>query len=199
MAGRALPWKNGRAMTNRHPHVLSVDEAFLAVIDVQERFRPLQKDFARMVAGVSRLVQTCRILDVPILVTEQYPKGLGTTVQELRDVLGETRALTKTCFSSCGSEEFQRALRDLGRRQALVCGIETHVCVSQTVHDLLQRGISVQVAIDAVESRNSVDREVALRKMERSGAILTTVEAAAFELLEDATNPKFKEVQALFK
>jgi nicotinamidase-related amidase len=186
-------------MTNRHPHILSADDAFLAVIDVQERFRPLQKDFPRMVRGVTRLIQTCRILELPILVTEQYPKGLGTTVHELRDVLGETHALSKTCFSSCGSEEFSRRLQELGRRKALVCGIEAHVCVSQTVHDLLQRGISVQVAIDAVESRNSLDREVALRKMERSGAILTTVEAAAFELLADAKHPKFKEVQALFK
>jgi nicotinamidase-related amidase len=81
----------------------------------------------------------------------------------------------------------------------LVCGIETHVCVSQTVHDLLQRGFFVQVAVDAVESRKALDRELALGKMERSGAILTTTESAAFELLEDARNPKFREVQALFK
>ncbi|HEY7700242.1 MAG TPA: hydrolase, partial [Vicinamibacteria bacterium] len=167
--------------------------------DVQERFRPLQKDFGRMIAGAARLIQTCRILDVPILVTEQYPKGLGQTVQELADVLGGERAFTKTCFSSCGSEEFSDKLRDLGRRQALVCGIEAHVCVSQTVHDLLQRGFSVHIAVDAVESRNPLDREVALRRMERSGAILTTTEAAAFELLRDAKNPRFKEVQALFK
>lgn len=186
-------------MTNHHPNVLSADEAFLVVIDVQERFRSLQKDFGRMVAGSVRLVQTFRLLELPILVTEQYPKGLGHTVRELRDVLGGSQALTKTCFSSCGSEEFSNRLRDLGRRQALVCGIETHVCVSQTVHDLLQNGFAVQVAVDAVESRHASDRETALRKMERSGAILTTSEAAAFELLSDAKHPKFKDVQALFK
>jgi len=186
-------------MINRHPNVLSADKTVLVVIDVQERFRSLQKDFARMLAGSVRLVQVFRLLELPILVTEQYPKGLGHTVRELEDVLGESCALTKTCFSSCGSEEFSHRLRELGRRQALVCGIETHVCVSQTVHDLLQSGFAVQVAVDAVESRNALDREVALRKMERSGAVLTTSETAAFELLGDAKNPKFKKVQALFK
>ncbi len=186
-------------MTNHHPNVLSADEAFLVVIDVQERFRSLQKDFGRMLAAAVRLTRACRLLDVPILVTEQYPKGLGHTVPELEEALGERRAFTKTCFSSCGSEEFSQSLRALGRRQALVCGIEAHVCVSQTVHDLLQSGFRVQVAVDAVESRNPIDREVALHRMERSGAILTTSEAAAFELLSDAKNPKFKEVQAMFK
>ncbi len=186
-------------MTNPHPNVLSPDEAFLVVIDVQERFRSVQKDFARMLAGAVRLTRAFRLLELPILVTEQYPKGLGQTVKELQDVLGEVGAVSKTCFSSCGSEEFSNRLRELGRRQALVCGIETHVCVSQTVHDLLQGGFSVQVAVDAVESRKAIDRDVALQRMERSGAILTTSEAAAFELLRDAKNPKFKEVQALFK
>jgi nicotinamidase-related amidase len=186
-------------VTNRHPNILSAGDAFLVVIDIQERFRSVQKDFESMAAGAARLSRACRLLDVPILLTEQYPKGLGSTIRELRDVLGETRAFTKTCFSSCGSDEFSRGLRDLGRRQALVCGIETHVCVSQTVHDLLQSGFAVQVAVDAVGSRNPLDHEVALRRMERSGAILTTSEAAAFELLRDAANPKFKEVQALFK
>lgn len=186
-------------MTKGHSDMLSADDAFLVVIDVQEKFRSLQKDFGRMLAGATRLIQTCRLLGVPILVTEQYPKGLGSTVRELEEVLGESGAFTKTCFSSCGSDEFSRALRELGRRQALVCGIEAHVCVSQTVHDLLQNGFTVQVAVDAVESRNPLDREIALRRMERSGAILTTSEAAAFELLRDAANPKFKEVQALFK
>jgi nicotinamidase-related amidase len=179
--------------------VLSANEALLIVIDVQERFRTVQKDFARMLEGATRLTRACRLLDVPIVVTEQYPKGLGRTVQELADALGGGDPFTKTCFSSCGSEEFSGKLRELGRRQAIVCGIEAHVCVSQTVHDLLQRGLTVHVAVDAVESRHSLDRDVALRRMERSGAILTTSEAAAFELLGDAANPKFKEVQALFK
>ena len=186
-------------MTRRHPNLLSIDEAFLVVVDVQERFRTVQQDFARMLAAAVRLTRACRVLEIPMLATEQYPQGLGHTVRELEEALGEVQTLSKTCFSSCGSEEFSHRVKDLGRRQALVCGIETHVCVSQTVHDLLANEFSVHVAVDAVESRFPIDREVALRKMERSGAILTTSEAAAFELLRDAKNPKFKEVQALFK
>jgi nicotinamidase-related amidase len=186
-------------MTNPHPSLLSEADAFLVVVDIQERFRPLQKDFPRMLEGAVRLVRGCRILDVPILVTEQYPKGLGRTVHELRDALGATETMEKTCFSSCGSAEFAKRLIAIGRRQALVCGIEAHVCVSQTVHGLLQSGYEVHVALDAVESRNPLDRETAIRKMERSGAMLTTAEAAVFEMLSDAKHPRFREVQALFK
>jgi nicotinamidase-related amidase len=183
----------------RHPNVLEKDQACLVVVDVQERFRTVQRNFAEMLGGVVRLVRTFRILSLPVLVTEQYPQGLGRTAPELLEALGAEDVFTKTCFSSCGSEEFSSRLESLARRQVLVCGIETHVCVSQTVHDLLQRGFFVQVAVDAVESRKALDRELALGKMERSGAILTTTESAAFELLEDARNPKFREVQALFK
>lgn len=183
----------------KHSSVLASDRACLVVVDVQERFRAVQKGFEEMLSGVVRLVSTFRILELPVLVTEQYPQGLGRSVPELALALEDSAAVTKTSFSACGSEEFCRRLADLGRRQVLVCGIETHVCVSQTVHDLLERSYSVHVAVDAVESRKAVDRELALRKMERSGAILTTSESAAFELLEDYTSPGFKAVQALFK
>jgi nicotinamidase-related amidase len=183
----------------KHPSVLAAGRTCLVVVDVQERFRGVQKGFEQMLLGVVRLVSTFRILELPVLVTEQYPQGLGRSVPELLGALGENDAFTKTSFSACGSAAFCRRLTDLGRRQVLVCGIETHVCVSQTVHDLLARGYCVHVAVDAVESREAADRELALRKMERSGAILTTSEAAAFELLGGKDSPGFKAVQALFK
>jgi isochorismate hydrolase len=115
--------------------LLAPSRTFLLIIDVQERFRTVQSGFERMLAAVVRLAEAARLLEIPILVTEQYPKGLGPTVQELRNVLGESPALSKTCFSACGSEELSRRLREIDRQQALVCGIEAHVCVSQTVHD----------------------------------------------------------------
>ena len=155
--------------------------------------------FDEMVAACVRLVKTFRILELPILATEQYPKGLGKTVPVLAEALGEPEPEPKTGFSACGSETFSSRLVALRKEQALVCGIETHVCVSQTAHDLLQRGLSVHVAVDAVGSRDTMDRDVALRKMEGSGAVLTTSEAAAFELLVDAKHPRFKSVQALYK
>ena len=166
-------------------------------------------EFEPMVKGCVKLVRAFRLLGLPILVTEQYPKGLGSTVHELKAVLegkgpagdGSTGApvLEKTAFSSYGCEGLPSKLEGTGARSVLVCGIETQVCVNQSVHDLLAAGYSVQVAVDAVQSRSALDREVALRKMEKSGAVLTTAEMAAFELLRDAKHPKFKEVQALFK
>jgi nicotinamidase-related amidase len=111
----------------------------------------------------------------------------------------EAKVAEKTGFSSLCAAGIPEELKASGARSVLICGIETHVCVNQTVHDLLGRGYHVQVAMDAVESRHAVDREAGLRKMERSGAILTTCEMAAFELLRDAKHPRFKEVQALFK
>lgn len=186
-------------MTSRHPNVLRLESACLVVVDVQERFRSVQEHFDDMVRGCVKLVRTFRALDAPVLATEQYPRGLGHTVPELREALGEIDVAEKMVFSCCGSSDFQTRLQRTGATQVLVCGIETHVCVNQTVHDLLERGYAVQVAADAVESRRASDREIGLRKMERSGAVITTCEMAAFELLSEATHPKFKEVQSLFK
>jgi nicotinamidase-related amidase len=187
-------------MTNKHPGLLRAEAACLLVVDIQERFRSVMPDANALIAVSVRLVETFRALELPIIVTEQYPKGLGKTVEELRAVLGdEGSPYSKTCFSSCGSDEVCSSLVEQRIGQVLVCGIEAHVCVSQTVHDLIQRGLSAHVAVDGVASRNTHDRDVALSRMARAGAILTTSEAAAFELLEDARNPKFKQVQALYK
>jgi len=186
-------------MTERNPRLLDPQNAALLVVDVQERFRSAMADFASMVSGCVRLVRACRLLELPILLTEQYPKGLGRTVPEIREALGEERIPEKTAFSSYGCAGIPERLRALGARWVVVCGIETHVCVSQSVHDLLAAGYRVQVAVDAVESRRAADREIALRRMEQAGAILTTTEMAAFELLSDSRHPRFKEVQAIFK
>jgi nicotinamidase-related amidase len=185
--------------TTRHPQLLDPSDTLLLVIDVQERFRPVMKGFDSMVAGCARLVRTFRALGLPIIVTEQYPKGLGATVPELKEVLGDVQPLEKTIFSSYGCAGVPELISDSRARKVLVCGIETHVCVSQTVHDLLAAGYQVHVAVDAVESRHDRNRELALGRMEHSGAVLTSSETAAFELMADAKHEKFKEIQALFK
>jgi nicotinamidase-related amidase len=113
--------------------------------------------------------------------------------------LGAAPVLEKTVFSACGAPRIQEYLHSDHPYSVLICGIETHVCVNQTVHDLLEDGHRVQLAVDAIGSRKDQDREISLRKMERSGAVLTTSEAATFEILRDARHPKFKEVQALYK
>lgn len=171
--------------------VLERDRAALVVVDVQEAFRPAVQDFDTVVENTRRLMEGARILGVPVVVTEQYPKGLGRTVDEL----GEVEAVEKTCFSAARADGF-----DLdGRDQALVCGIETHVCVSQTAHDLLDRGVEVHVASDAVTSRTAENKHVGLHKMERAGAVVTSVETALFELLGAAGSDEFKQVQRLVK
>lgn len=170
--------------------LLDRERAALVVVDVQEGFRPYES-FAGVADATRKLVQAARILGVPTLVSEQYPKGLGHTASEVG--IEQERVIEKTVFSAARAEGF-----DLGERsQALVCGIETHVCVSQTVHDLLERGVEVHVPADAVGSRHQIDYERGLERLERAGAVVTTVESALFELLGRAGTPEFKSVQAL--
>lgn len=170
--------------------LLDREQAALVVVDVQEGFRPYAS-FAGVAGAVRKLVEAARILGVPRLVSEQYPKGLGHTAPEV--AIEDERVIEKTVFSAARAEGFVLG----GRSQAIVCGIETHVCVSQTVHDLLESGVEVHVPADAVGSRHAIDYERGLERMERAGAVVTTVESALFELLERAGTPEFKAVQAL--
>lgn len=175
--------------------LLRRDRAALVVVDVQEGFRPAIDRFDDVVRRTGQLVRGARALDVPVVVTEQYPKGLGATVAEVGEHLEGVTPIEKTVFSAVRADGFDLA----GRDQALVLGIEAHVCVSQTVHDLLADGVDVHVAADAVSSRAPEDRERALRRFEDAGATVTTTEAALFELLERAGSPEFKFVQGLIK
>jgi nicotinamidase-related amidase len=175
--------------------VLDRERAALVVVDVQEAFRPAVLDFERVAHNVATLVQGAHSLGLPLAVTEQYPKGLGRTVPEVAEVLDGEQPIEKVCFSAAEAEGFDLG----GRDQALICGIEAHVCVSQTVHDLLDRGLEVHVARDAVSSRTAENREVGLHKMEEAGAIVTSVETALFELVGAAGTEEFKRVQALVK
>jgi nicotinamidase-related amidase len=172
--------------------LLARDRAALVVIDVQEGFRSYRA-FNGVADACAKLVQAARILALPTLVSEQYPKGLGHTAPEIG--LQDEPRIEKTVFSAARADDF-----DLhGAEQAIVCGIEAHVCVSQTVHDLLADGIEVHVPADAVGSRHDIDYQRGLERMQRAGAVVSTVEAALFELLERAGTPEFKAVQALVK
>lgn len=167
-------------------------QTMLVVVDVQEAFRDYTS-FAPVAAACAKLVAAARILDLPTVVSEQYPKGLGHTAPEVG--LTDEPVLEKTAFSATRAEGFDVEDRD----QIIVCGIETHVCVSQTVHDLMAQGMEVHVPADAVGSRHQLDYERGLERLERAGAVVTTVESALFELLERAGTPEFKAVQALIK
>jgi nicotinamidase-related amidase len=178
------------------PSKLDPERAALVVIDVQEAFRRAVPSFDDVAAATATLVQGAARIGIPILVTEQYPRGLGETVPEVADHLPEgTEPVEKVRFSAADADGFGLG----GRDQALVCGIETHVCVNQTVLDLIEQGVATQVVADAVGSRTEANRELGLHKMERAGATLTSVETALFELLRGSDAPAFKEVQALVK
>jgi nicotinamidase-related amidase len=170
--------------------LLARNRAALVVVDVQEGFRSYES-FAGVADACAKLVQAARILGVPRVVSEQYPKGLGHTAKEV-GLEGET-PIEKSVFSAARAEGFDLG----GRDQAVVCGIETHVCVSQTVIDLLERGVEVHVPADAVGSRHAIDYERGLERLQRAGTIVSTVEAVLFELLERAGTPEFKSVQKL--
>ncbi len=186
-------------MSTRHSALLDRRRAVLAVIDMQEAFRQIIPDFNQVAENVSLLVQAAKILNVPIIVTEQYPKGLGRTVQEIAEHLPEdSEPIEKLSFSACGVQEFDLWLRELHAEQVILCGIEAHICVSQTAHDLLHQGYQVHLLSDAVSTRLPRNREVAINKMAKAGAVISSVEMALFELCPAGT-PEFKQMQALVK
>jgi nicotinamidase-related amidase len=169
--------------------LIARDRAALIVVDVQDGFRAYDT-FAEVARQCGRLVEGAGILGVPVLATEQYPKGLKHTAAEV-GLPEDVTPVEKSVFSAVRAQGFDLA----GRDQVLICGIEAHVCVAQTALDLLEQGVAVQVVTDAVGSRHAHDREVGLHRLDRAGATLTTVEAALLELCERAGTPEFKAVQ----
>jgi nicotinamidase-related amidase len=178
------------------PERLSVADTGLLVIDVQEKLLPKIHEPERLVRNIAFLLDACKLLNVPAWVTEQYPKGLGPTVPELVKRLPTERP-EKVAFSSCAISSMVEGFHRGGRPNVLVAGMETHVCVMQTVLDLLALGFRVFVAVDAVGCRYPIDHDTALRRMEQVGAIPVTSEMAVFELTGAAGTPVFKEISRL--
>ncbi|MFO8013166.1 MAG: hydrolase [Phycisphaerae bacterium] len=178
--------------------MLTRDEAVLMVVDVQGKLARLMHEADALFDNLSRLVRGATVLEVPVLATEQNPKGLGPTVEEVRPHL-PSEPIPKMAFSCCGEPAVVEALEATGRRQVLLAGIETHICVYQTARDLLARGREVHVVADAVSSRSPRNRDVGLAKMRAAGAEVTSVETALFEMLEVAEGPAFKQILTIVK
>lgn len=178
-----------------HPTQLSAAEAGLLVIDVQEKLVPKIKLADAMVRNIGFLIDGARQLDMPVLATEQYPKGLGPTVAALQPRLPARP--DKVAFSSCAVPSIIEDLRRGARLKVVLAGIETHVCVMHTALDLLANDFRVYVAVDAVGSRYGIDHDYGLRRMERAGCILVTTEMALFEWVGGAGHPKFKAISTL--
>jgi nicotinamidase-related amidase len=181
----------------RSPELMNRDDTALLVVDMQERLVRLIPGHEQLVWNIGRLIEGAKILGLPVLATEQYPRGLGPTSPALAAMLGDIPAKLAFSCGECGA-----LFEELGRKgihRILVCGIEAHVCVQQTVHDLLAAGFRVYLAVDAIGARGKVDCEIAVRRMDSAGATLTTVEAALFEWCDVAGTPEFKQLSALIK
>lgn len=183
----------------RSPELMNVQDTVLLVIDMQKKILPLVRWHEQVEHNVGRLIEAARILGLKVLVTEQYPKGLGPTVETLRRKLPEeaTDCFEKTAFSCCGADGFRSTLRELKPANILVCGIESHVCVLQTAMDLLADGFRVYLAVDAMGARHEIDHETAIKRLESQGAALTTTEMSLFEWCRTASSPQFKAIQQL--
>ena len=161
---------------------------------------PVIHDRFEVEQNLERLIRGAQILSVPVLVTEQYVKGLGPTIEPLRQALGESyRPIEKQCFSAHGCAPFAAQLGALDRRQVLLAGVETHVCVYQTARDLLSEGRAVWVVADAVSSRSVRNRDIALQRMMGDGARLSSTEMALFELLGVAGTEEFRAISRIIK
>jgi nicotinamidase-related amidase len=183
-----------------HPKILDKNKTVLVVVDFQEAFRSPINDFAQIASRISIAVRGFQILNLPIIITEQYPKGLGRTAEEILFSLPpEFEFVEKSAFSSCGASLFMEKLRAANATQIVLCGLETHVCVNQTAHDLMNETFEVHILTDCVSSRFTHDKEIALRKMQMNGVVPSTVEMALFELMRDAKHEQFKEIQNLIK
>lgn len=185
-----------------HVNMIERDLAALVVVDVQEKMlAAISSDPpADIIERCIQLVRMAQVFDIPIFATEQYPKGLGPTDQRLRSALPEsTRHFEKTTMSCWRDESFCEALQASGREHVIVCGLETHVCVQQTVLDLLRVDFVPFVPVNAVASRFDFDKAASLDRMRHAGAELTTAESLIFELVERCDHPKFKNILKLVK
>jgi nicotinamidase-related amidase len=183
-------------MTGSGRFQLERAETALLVIDIQERLAVAMADREQVVTNAGHLIAAAKLLGVPVVHTEQYPRGLGPTVPELRAALEPAAPVEKLTFDCCGEPTFAPALAAAGRPTVVVCGMETHVCVLQTVLGLLAQGLIVHVAADAVCSRSAENRRTALELMRDAGAVITCTETVLFQLLVRAGTPEFKAIQA---
>jgi nicotinamidase-related amidase len=179
--------------------MLDIRNCCLAVVDVQGKLAELMHGKDALFKNIQILIQSAKILDVPILWCQQVPDALGPTVPEVAQLLADIEPINKAVFSCCGADQFTAKLNESSRNQILLCGIEAHICVYQTAADLLAKGFEVNVVVDAVSSRTLDNKQIALNRLAAEGASVTSVEMALFELLRTAEHPKFRQIAKLVK
>jgi nicotinamidase-related amidase len=179
--------------------MLKTENSLLILIDIQTKLWNVMSEKENLAENMQKLLKGLKVLGVPVILTEQNPRGLGPTLTELKALIPDTRTIAKMCFSCREDAGFKKALEETNRRQILLCGIESHICVYQTALDLLSVEFEVHVVADCVSSRANSNKEIALSRMQAEGAKLTSCEMALYELLKSAENPKFKELLQVIK
>lgn len=176
-----------------------LEDSAAILIDMQERLVPVMNQKEEVVKNSIQLITGLNILEVPIFVTRQYPKGLGDTIPEIKAALGEHQAYDKMSFSIHGDEEIKKALHESGKKNLFIFGMETHICVAQSIIDLQEIGYQTYLVSDCTTSRKESDHQVGLKRAAYEGSVITTKEAALFELLRVAQGDKFKQISKLIK
>lgn len=178
---------------------LTRDNTALLIIDVQEKLYTLMHDKEKIVVNITKLIDFAKIMGLPIILTEQYPKGLGQTIKQIKDKIPEIAPIEKTAFNCFGAEGFKELIQKNKITTLIITGIETHICVSQTVLDAIDKDITACVVSDATTSRTKENWHIGLERMRDNGAIISSTEMVIYELLKDAKNPEFKKAQPLLK
>lgn len=178
--------------------MLTIEHSVLLVIDVQGKLASMMYDL-KYLKCIRAMITAAKMFEAPIIVTEQAPEKIGSTIDSITAMTSGATYVAKQAFSCCGESEFLNALKRTGRRQVIVTGIESHVCVYQTVRDLIKARYEVYLLADAVSARHEVNCDIGLRRSEREGAILSTMEMTLTELMQSTHHPKFREIMALLK
>ncbi len=179
--------------------MLSVFDTLLLVVDVQERLFPHMQDKKALVQSLQSVINGAKVFHLPVIFTEQAPEKIGKTILEINSLLGDAARFEKLTFSCCGQTDFVSKIAALKKKNILLTGVETHVCVYQTAVDLMKMGFNVHVVVDAVSSRTNFNKEIGLNLMAKAGASLTSVETVLCSLLKRAEGHEFKEVLKLIK
>lgn len=179
--------------------MLKVEDTAIVIVDVQGKLVNVMDEKDLLLNNLQKLVKGAQVLNIPMIWLEQYPKGLGPIDDHLKKFVHPNEPIEKVVFSACKSDSFIQQLHALDKQSILVTGMEAHICVYQTVVDLLELGHEVEVVVDCISSRKQIDKEIGIEKMKSLGAHITSVEMALFEMLGSADHPKFREISKIIK
>ena len=178
--------------------IINENNCIIVIIDIQEKLVNIIKD-STIKENAVHIAKTANILNIPVLITEQYPKGLGSTIQDIKDSVCNAVYIEKTNFNAFSEQKFKEYISNTNKKQIIIFGIETHICVLQTIYDILNKGFDIFLVENASGSRNDKDKEIAIERLRKAGCEIVTTEMVIFELLKSSRHPKFKEIQALIK